>query len=431
MTLFTCNEVFYLNDESIPALCENRGAFLRNNLTIKIYNKTMNDWNIIWNGFCDEVAVSVKKNNLEKVFEENIVKDFFGSLNWNRLNLSLREQFPIHVAHATLRADFALFIPGKEKPEFIVELKRPKKQKSEDDAKQLIDYMTAKECQCSFGILLLGDKMEIYYIDYSTANHEAALIETIRYQHDNDAARQLMEVLQRDNYSLHQMLEYCQKRHKINKSIEYWCSSQGKTEIMSMIIERSKLPEPLLETLRSTLVVDVHRRDGLAPIVHHKEEYAPSTAPALKPQKPAKGGAREPKVWMISASSKFFDHRKCFREQGFIYWKQYNNLQPGDTGYIYFSKPEQAVFLKFEILECNLPFSDEMLAEKKYYKKEQDFEDAAKHNRFYKIRLLQESAKGVSLTAMMQHGLKQAPLSALNLSDNMFSELLNYIEENF
>ena len=389
----------------------------------------MNDWNIIWNSFCDEVTVSVKKKNLEIVFEKDIASEFFRALNWYRLNKGLVEQYSIKFGTAFHRADFALFALGNDKPDIIVELKRPNKKKSEADAQQLIDYM--KKEACSYGILLLGEKLELYYINYNTAHHEALLVETISYQHDNEAARQLMEVLYRDTYNADNMAAYCLKRVEINKSIEYWCSSQGKTEIMSMIIERSKLPEPLLETLRSTLVVDVHRRDGLAPIVHHKEEYAPSTAPALKPQKPAKGGAREPKVWMISASSKFFDHRKCFREQGFIYWKQYNNLQPGDTGYIYFSKPEQAVFLKFEILECNLPFSDEMLAEKKYYKREQDFEDAAKHNRFYKIRLLQESAKGVSLTAMMQHGLKQAPLSALNLSDNMFSELLNYIEENF
>ena len=30
----------------------------------------MEEWKIIWNSFCDEVAVSVQKNNLEKVFEE-------------------------------------------------------------------------------------------------------------------------------------------------------------------------------------------------------------------------------------------------------------------------------------------------------------------------------------------------------------------------
>ena len=47
----------------------------------------MNDWKIIWNNFCDEVAVSARKNNLEKVFEKGIAKEFFQALEWYRLNL--------------------------------------------------------------------------------------------------------------------------------------------------------------------------------------------------------------------------------------------------------------------------------------------------------------------------------------------------------
>ena len=37
----------------------------------------MDDWKLIWNSFCDEVTASVQKNNLEKVFEEDIARDFF------------------------------------------------------------------------------------------------------------------------------------------------------------------------------------------------------------------------------------------------------------------------------------------------------------------------------------------------------------------
>jgi hypothetical protein len=135
---------------------------------------------------------------------------------------------------------------------------------------------------------------------------------------------------------------------------------------------------------------------------------------------------------MISANPKFFDHRACFEENGVIFWNQNNNLQAGDTGYIYYSKPYQYIMLKYEILACDLPFNDEVNKQKKFYKNEKDFIATKEHNRLYKIKMIGESASGkLTLSNMLQHGLKQAPLGALNLSDDSFKELLAYIEENF
>ena len=390
----------------------------------------MDDWKIIWDSFCDEVAVSVQKNNLEKVFEEDIARDFFTTLGWNRFKKELKEQYSVKFATATHRADFALFTLGKDTPEVIIELKRPKKKKEEKDANQLIDYM--RQEACSYGVLLLGAKLEIYYIDYSTPKHEATLVEAIKYQHDNEAAHQFMEVLNRQDYSSAKMLEYCHKRVKVNKSVEYWCSEDGKTEILNMIVERSQLPEHLLDTLRSTLMVDVKRKDGLMPVSQQPVVAPPVQTSKIQSPITKKSGSREQKIWMISASGKFFDHRACFQEQGVIYWKQYNNLQAGDIGYIYFSKPLQKVVFKFEILACDLPFSEEMMPQKKYYKKETDFIDTQKHNRLYKIRLIGESTSGkLTLDNMKNNGLKQAPLGALNLSDESFQQLLSFIEAHF
>ncbi len=387
----------------------------------------MNDWNIIWNSFCDEVAQSVQKNNTEKIFEEDIAREFFRALDWYRLNKGLIEQYPIKFATATHRADFALFISGKDTPEIIVELKRPKKKKEEKDASQLIDYM--RQVACSYGILLLGNKLEIYYIDYSTSKHEATLVETIKYQHNNDAARQFMEVLYRGEYTPAKLLEYCHKRVKINKSIEYWCSNDGKTEILDMIIDRSQLPEHLLETLRSTLLIDVKRVDGLTPVASHKVEI-PVTSQSINT--PHKNEPRPPKVWMVPANPKFFDHKGCFDELGQIYWKQYNKLQVGDIGYIYMSSPQKIIVYKFEVTACDLPFCEEMKSEAKFYKKQEDFEDAIKYNRFYVARKIGEHKSGVlTLANMKQNGLKGAPMGTLNLSDKSFEQLLAYIEKMF
>ena len=390
----------------------------------------MEDWKIIWDSFCDEVAESVKKKNLEKVFEENIARDFFTTLGWNRFKKELKEQYPIKFATATHKADFALFISGKETPEIIIELKRPNKKQEEKDAKQLIDYMRQKAC--SYGLLLLGTKMEIFYIDYSTPEHEATLVEAIKYIHDNEAAQQLMEVLDRNEYTGARMLEYCHKRVKVNKSVEYWCSADGKTEILDMIIERSKLPEHLLEPLRSTLIVEVKRKDGLTPIPVQEPVLTPVIPSDSSKKGHSKSTSRNPKVWMISASPKFFDHKACFEEYGQIFWKQHKNFQVGDTGYIYFSKPRQEIFFKFEVVACDLPYSEEMAVDKKFYKKSTDFELMKEHNRMFIAKFISESTSGnLTLSNMQKHGLKTAPLGPLNLSDKSFEKLLAYIEINF
>ena len=389
----------------------------------------MTDWNIIWNSFCDEVTISVRKNNLEKVFEEDIAREFFRALDWYRLNRGLTEQYPIRFATVTHRADFALFVSGKDNPEIIVELKRPKKKKEEKDAKQLIDYM--KQKSCSYGILLLGDKLEIYYIDYSKPQHEASLVETVKYQHNNEAAHQFMEVLNRGTYDSAHMLEYCHKRVKINKSVEYWCSPDGKKEALNMIIERSQLPDHLLETLRSTLDVDIRRKDGLNPIAQQPIE-TPVVQPVVKEAPKETNQVRDKKVWMISASPKFFDHKACFDEYGQIFWKQHKNFKVGDVGYIYFSKPKQEVLYKFEVVACDLPYSDEMSVEKKFYKRPTDFDLMKEHNRIFIAKRLGESTSGkLTLSNMLQNGLKAAPLGPLNLSDKSFEKLLAYIETYF
>ena len=48
------------------------------------------------------------------------------------------------------------------------------------------------------------------------------------------------------------------------------------------------------------------------------------------------------------------------------------------------------------------------------------------------IKKIGESVSGkLTLSNMLQNGLKQAPLGALNLTDDSFKVLLAYIESNF
>lgn len=141
---------------------------------------------------------------------------------------------------------------------------------------------------------------------------------------------------------------------------------------------------------------------------------------------------KEAKVWMLPANSKYFDLAGCFKKYGEVYWTQYFNLQTGDTGYIYCSAPDSAIIYKFEIIGHDLAYSPEMDAEVEFYLNPKDFEPSKVHNRFAKLKLVDERhTPRLGLANLLEHGMNGAPRGALNLSDPGFAELLKYIEENY
>jgi hypothetical protein len=161
-----------------------------------------------------------------------------------------------------------------------------------------------------------------------------------------------------------------------------------------------------------------------------KPDVTPQSG-AEKTKSKAKG-TREPKVWLIPANPKFFNHKACFEELGQIYWAQYFKFQVGDTGYIYFSHPKKCITYKFKVIASELPYSEEMKAELKFYKNPLDFEKAKQNNRYFVIEKIGESTTGIlSSKNMTQHGMKGAPMGAMELSKPKYNELLKYIEEYF
>lgn len=187
----------------------------------------------IWNDFCDDVLTSKKRKSKEKDFEKGPVKDFLTSLGWVKYGSHcLVEQHPIQFATANHYADFALFLQNEEKPEMIIELKRPAKRKEDKDAAQLEDYMVKEEC--SFG-LLVGEVLEVYFIDFTKPKHRAELITTINFDKDNDDAKQLITLLLSQDYDTDKIREHCLQQLKLNDTVRYWNSKEGRDNLLSYI----------------------------------------------------------------------------------------------------------------------------------------------------------------------------------------------------
>ena len=210
----------------------------------------------IWNDFFFFFFSSKKKKSKEKDFEKGPVKDFLTSLGWVKYGSHrLVEQHPIQFATANHYADFALFLQNEEKPEMIIELKRPAKRKEDKDAAQLEDYMVKEEC--SFG-LLVGEVLEVYFIDFTKPKHRAELITTINFDKDNDDAKQLITLLLSQDYDTDKMRDHCLQQLKLNDAVRYWNSKEGRDNLLSYILESSSLPESLKSKLQSMMSIDIY-----------------------------------------------------------------------------------------------------------------------------------------------------------------------------
>ena len=237
----------------------------------------------IWNNFCNDVASCKRRKQKEIDFEKGPIKDFLTSLGWTKYgNSRLVEQFPIVFATATHYADFALFLSDPDRPEMIIELKRPINKKRGKDTNQLEDYMTKMEC--SYG-LLVGERLELYFIDYEKSKRIPTLILSIEFIKDNKDAKCLMDLMRKDSYDSDKMHKFCQEQIQLNDVANYWRSEEGKNELYSYIITKSALSSSMKERLRSVVSLEINTRQyhiaepehedefDVIPMVAEKEEY--------------------------------------------------------------------------------------------------------------------------------------------------------------
>ena len=216
----------------------------------------------LWNDFCHDVSTSKKKKSKEKDFERGPVKDFLTSLGWVKYGSHrLVEQHPIQFATAWHYADFALFLQDDSKPEMIIELKRPARKKEEKDVAQLEDYMVKEGC--CFG-LLVGEVLELYFIDFSKPKHFAELVSTIEFKENDSDIIQIISLILKQNYETDKLREYCIQQLKLNEIVAYWNSTQGKDNILSYILKSSSLPDSLKGRLQRMMSIDIY--------VHHPIE---------------------------------------------------------------------------------------------------------------------------------------------------------------
>ena len=140
----------------------------------------------------------------------------------------------------------------------------------------------------------------------------------------------------------------------------------------------------------------------------------------------------ENKIWLIPYNKMFFDLKGCYDQFGEVYWTQHNHFKVGDTGYIYGSAPESSIRFSFKIVETDMPYEPIMDQDNEYVKNKGVTNSEANDKHFAHLILTGETTnRRLSLSNLLERGLKAAPMGAMDISKKEYKELCQYIHENF
>ncbi|MBR5092637.1 MAG: GIY-YIG nuclease family protein [Bacteroidales bacterium] len=143
------------------------------------------------------------------------------------------------------------------------------------------------------------------------------------------------------------------------------------------------------------------------------------------------GSVSQKMVWLLPSNIKYFDLRKCYKQEGRVFWQIKNNfkkVQDGDIGYIYSSHPDKAIIYSFEVIKANMPYISEVASENKYFTAGNNKDWGNKGGRFALLKLTELSnKKNLTLSLLKKNGLNGAPQNAIMLSQKKYENLLSYI----
>lgn len=139
-------------------------------------------------------------------------------------------------------------------------------------------------------------------------------------------------------------------------------------------------------------------------------------------------------VWLICYDSKYFKVEECFKKYGQIYWTHkagVQNVQKGDTAYLYAARPESAIRFKVEVVASQLPYSKEMDVEDEFVASGSSNSDD-KNKTYFLVRPIAEThSQALKHGALMSKGVMGKRPSTTKLSKDEFKALKEYIEQHF
>lgn len=386
-----------------------------------------------WRLVCDKVSQT--KDLKEMAFEKGIATIILSGLGWNDFNDNLSEQYVIKDHIKEYRPDFALFPEGREgKPGILVELKKTGHKQRQKDIIQIRTYMMLTDIRFC---LYFGEKMELFYIDVRKGHREVKSVLTLNYDKNNPEGNRLINLLTYDKFNFDDLMEYCKNQLELDETVQYYTSEEGRKAIFNMMATHRNLSKKVADLLPLVLTAPERKENIIENIGEKTDNPKPVTTqeqPAKSPRKNKHKTTDSPNVWLIPSNKRRFDLEGCFAEFGEVYWTMNNNYQQmksGDTGYVYSADPDKAIIFRFEVIYAHLSYKPDMDKDDRFSKTPVDKTKRMKQ-KFSLIRMTGKADKSaLPLRKLVENGMKGAPQSAMIISKEQYSQLLNYIDARF
>ena len=211
------------------------------------------------------------------------------------------------------------------------------------------------------------------------------------------------------------------------KELDYYDLSENKQVPQQPPLKRNQIYtlEPIFEEAKNYICAA-----GFDIFLKKKEQTVPQEQhiPFKEDNQTAKN------VWLICYDSKYFKVEECFKKYGQIYWTHkagVQNVQKGDTAYLYAARPESAIRFKVEVVASQLPYSKEMDVEDEFVASGSSNSDDRNKTYFLVRPIAETHSQALKHGALMSKGVMGKRPSTTKLSKDEFKALKEYIEQHF
>ena len=217
------------------------------------------------------------------------------------------------------------------------------------------------------------------------------------------------------------------KTYEALKELDYYDLSENKQVPQQPPLKRNQIYtlEPIFEEAKNYICAA-----GFDIFLKKKEQTVPQEQHIpFKEDNPT-----EKNVWLICYDSKYFKVEECFKKYGQIYWTHkagVQNVQKGDTAYLYAARPESAIRFKVEVVASQLPYSKEMDVEDEFVASGSSNSDDRNKTYFLVRPIAETHSQALKHGALMSKGVMGKRPSTTKLSKDEFKALKEYIEQHF
>ena len=211
------------------------------------------------------------------------------------------------------------------------------------------------------------------------------------------------------------------------KELDYYDLSENKQVPQQPPLKRNQIYtlEPIFEEAKNYICAA-----GFDIFLKKKEQTVPQEQhiPFKEDNPTAKN------VWLICYDSKYFKVEECFKKYGQIYWTHkagVQNVQKGDTAYLYAARPESAIRFKVEVVASQLPYAKEMDVEDEFVASGSSNSDDRNKTYFLVRPIAETHSQALKHGALMSKGVMGKRPSTTKLSKDEFKALKEYIEQHF